>query len=217
MPQPLPRLIDLSPPLADGMPVYPGDPPVARTWHLTLERDGVNVSRLELGAHAGSHVDAPLHFLAGGADVARMPLDLFYGPALALDAPAGPGRDLDPGALAGAEIRPGDIVIFRSGWEARWGTPAYYGEPWPGLSAALVEALLARGVKAVGMDMPSADSPAAIQAGVPAHRLLLEAGLPVFECLVNLREVLGRRFVFAGFPLKIAEGEASPLRAVAIL
>lgn len=211
------RLIDLSMPLDAATPVYPGDPPVARAWWCALERDGVNVSRLELGAHAGAHVDAPLHFLAQGACVAEMPLERFFGEAVCVSAPKRPGEDVGLADVQGVELRPGDIVLFRTGWEERAGSPSYFGEPWPGLTSELVDFLIGRQVKAVGGDLPSADGPAAIESGAPAHKRLAGAGLPIFECLVNLRELAGRRFLFSGFPLKIAGGEASPVRAVAIL
>lgn len=211
------RLIDLSMPLDAATPVYPGDPPVSRAWHCALERDGVNVSKLELGAHAGAHVDAPLHFLGGGAGVAEMPLDRFLGEAVCVSAPKRPGDDVVLEDIEGVEIRPGDIVLFRTGWEERAGSPSYFDESWPGLSVGLVNFLIERKVKAVGGDLPSADGPAAIESGAPAHKLLAGAGMPIFECLVNLGELVGKRFLFAGFPLKIVGAEASPVRAVAIL
>jgi kynurenine formamidase len=211
------KLVDLSPPLDMRTALYPGDPPFAREWHCTLERDGANVSRLALGAHTGSHVDAPLHFLANGADVTRMGLAPFFGPAVVIDAPKAPGEDVTRADLPLDALRPGEIVLFRTGWEERSGTPRFFADPWPGITLEAVEALLGLGVKAVGGDLPSADGPAALEAGAPAHRRLAEAGVPIFECLVGLGPLVGQRFLFAGFPLKISGGEASPIRAVALL
>jgi kynurenine formamidase len=79
-----------------------------------------------------------------------------------------------------------------------------------------VRELAARGVKAIGGDIPSADSPRQIAGGAPAHKAALEAGLPIFEALVNLDRVAGTRFWFLGLPLRIRGGEASPIRALAI-
>ena len=72
-------------------------------------------------------------------------------------------------------------------------------------------------MKAIGGDIASADSPAAIRGGSPAHKAAARAGLPIFEALINLKEVAGKRFVFIGLPLRIEGSEASPIRAVAVL
>ena len=69
----------------------------------------------------------------------------------------------------------------------------------------------------MGLDTPSADGPRAIAAGFASHKLLLDAGIPIFEALVNLRRLIGRRFFFIGLPLGIDQGEASPVRAIALL
>src|SRR5918994_2490685 len=73
--------IDVSVPVRDGMIVYAGDPEVRIERVTDISRgDPANVSRMELGAHTGTHVDAPLHFLAGGPGVDRLPLDALIGP-----------------------------------------------------------------------------------------------------------------------------------------
>ena len=119
--------------------------------------------------------------------------------------------------IQGADIRAGDIVLFRTGWETRVSSPAFFEGQWPGLHPQLMEELIRRGVKAVGGDVASADSPAAIAAGAPAHKLAARAEMPIFEALVNMDRVVGRRFSFIGFPLKLENGEASPIRAIALL
>ena len=84
--------------------------------------------------------------------------------------------------------------------------------------AALSDRLMIdAGAKAIGGDIVSADSPTAISEGAPAHKRALAAGMPIFEALVNLKEVVGRRFLFIGLPLRIEGGEASPIRAVALI
>ena len=98
---------------------------------------GVYVSKLEMGAHSGTHVDAPMHFLGDEClDVARMPLERFMGEAIALDTPKNPGEDVTLSDIQGADIRAGDIVLFRTGWETRVSSPAFFEGEWPGLRAA---------------------------------------------------------------------------------
>jgi kynurenine formamidase len=201
------RLVDLTAPLGEKTPSYPTDPPFRMSWHVNFGEQGFCVSKIEMGAHTGTHVDAPSHFLGDSfPDLSRLPLPRFMGEAIALEKPKQAGQDLAVADLAGADIRSGDIVLFRTGWD-----------DCPGLEPALVEELIRRGVKAVGGDMPSIDSPAAIAAGAPAHQLAARAGMPVFEALINLDQVTGQRFYFLGLPLRLEGCEASPIRAVALL
>ncbi|KAK7199524.1 putative cyclase [Novymonas esmeraldas] len=76
------RIVDLSLPVYDGMPVYPGDPPVRIARVCTRERDGWEVRRLEMGSHTATHVDAPSHMHDGGGSLDEVPLTQFFGPAV---------------------------------------------------------------------------------------------------------------------------------------
>ena len=212
------QVIDLTAPLNNQTPCYPGDPKFIKSWHVQFSEQGFCVSKLEMSAHSGTHVDAPLHFLGDGfADLTGMPLQHFMGEAIALERLKQPGENLCAADVAGADIRSGDIVLFRTGWDQRAGSPAFFQEEWPGLEPSLVQELIRRGVKAVGGDIASVDSPAALAAGALAHKLAGRAGMPIFEALVNLDQVNGQRFYFLGLPLKLEGGEASPIRAVALV
>ncbi len=212
------RAIDLTAVLNEKIQCYPTDPPFAKSWHTQFDEHGVYVSNLQMGAHSGTHVDAPLHFLGDGfPDMAGMPIQAFTGPAIAIEAPKSAGEDLSLSNLTGANIQCGDIVLFHTGWDKRTASPAFFEDEWPGLEPSLVEELIRRGVKAIGGDIASADSPRAIAAGAPAHKLAGRAGLPIFEGLVNLDQVVGQRFYFIGLPLKLEGVEASPIRAVALV
>jgi kynurenine formamidase len=212
------RVIDLTAPLNDRTPFYPGDPKFSRSWHVHFGEEGFCVSKLEMSAHSGTHVDAPLHFLGEKfADLAGMPIQSFMGEAIALERPKKIGENLCVADLEGADIRSGDIVLFRTGWDQRAGCPAFFQDEWPGLEPSLLEELIRRGVKSVGGDIASVDGPAALAAGAPAHKLAGRAGMPVFEGLVNLGQVIGQRFYFLGLPLKLEGGEASPIRAIALV
>jgi kynurenine formamidase len=212
------RVVDLTAPLNERIPCYPSDPSFSKSWHARFEEHGYYVSKLEMGAHSGTHVDAPLHFLGDAfPGVVDIPIIKTIGQTIALERLKDPGEDLSIEDLVGADILPGDIVLFRTGWDKRSGSPAFFEDEWPGLQPSLVEELIRRGVKAIGGDIASADSPAAIAAGAPAHKLAGRAGLPIFEALVNLDQVTGQRFFFLGLPLKLEGCEASPIRAVALV
>ena len=212
------RVVDLTAPLNDRTACYPTDPPFTKSWHVHFGDHGFCVSKLEMGAHSGTHVDAPRHFLGEGyPDIVDIPIIRAIGQAIAVERPKEAGEDLDIGDLAGADLLSGDIVFFRTGWDKRSGSPAFFQDEWPGVHPSLVEELIRRGVKAIGGDFASVDSPAALAAGAPAHKLAGRAGMPIFEALVNLDQVAGQRFFFIGLPLKLEGCEASPIRAVALL
>jgi kynurenine formamidase len=92
-------------------------------------------------------------------------------------------------------IRSGDIVLLRTGWEERAGTPRFFQDEWPGFTAEAIEALALRGAKAVGGDICTADSPKGIRSGAPAHKAAARHGLP----------------------LRLSGCEAGPVRAVAFV
>ena len=212
------RVVDLTATLNERIQCYPGDPSFSKSWHTNFDEHGVYVSKLEMGAHSGTHVDAPMHFLGDGfPSIVGIPLIRAIGQGIAIERLKDPGEDLTVADLDGADIVPGDIVLFRTGWDKRSGSPAFFEGEWPGLEPSLVEELIRRGVKAIGGDIASADSPAAIAAGAPAHKIAGRAGLPIFEALVNLDQVTGQRFYFVGLPLKLEGCEASPIRAVALV
>lgn len=225
---------DLSVPLRNGMPVYPGDPEVRIAPALTVEADGANVLSLALGSHSGTHADAPLHVGDGWAALDELPLSRFGGIAEIVDV-RGVARG---GAITAAQLAgiapagsPGDpgnpakILLLHTGCAAAWGTDEYLKHPW--LDAAAAQLILDRGYRAVGLDALSVDptfagasdgTPAA--SGFPAHAILAGNGCIIVENLTGLEQV--QRATDAGtdvevflFPLNIPGADGAPLRAVA--
>ena len=194
-------LIDLSRPIREGMPVYPGDPPVSLRQEKALSRDHYNAFFWQTGLHAGTHVDAPLHLLPDASRVCDLPLNRFLAQGVLL-------RDV--GSLPEEEIPLGAAVLLETGMDSLYGTPAYYSDH-PAVSRELCEYLVSRQVSLVGLDAPSPDFPP-----FPIHKRLLGAGIPIVENLTRLSALRGREFTFAAFPL-LLDAEASPLRAVALL
>lgn len=188
--------IDLSRGFSPGEASFPGDPPfLILPWH-DLRVHGFATRVLFLPEHLGTHVDAPSHFFAHAPDVSVLPLERFSGRAKALDVANCP-RPLGESTLETLGVREGDIVLFVGN---------------PHLQEAEARALLALGIKGVGVEAESIDDPP-----FPLHRLFLEAGILIYENLTNVKKLLGKEALFFGFPLKIPAGTASPVRAVAAI
>lgn len=183
------------------MPVYPGDPPVSLTPHASLEADGYRVMDIRLGTHAGTHLDAPAHFLTAGRTVEQLPLEALVGPARVADLSAPP-----------PEVRPGDRWLLRSGWSARWGERDYF-EAFPGLSEEWVRRLAAAPAALLGLETPSLHPHHETDAR--CHRILLEAGVVLLENLLGL-ERLPDRVLLAALPLPLAGADGAPCRVVAV-
>jgi kynurenine formamidase len=161
------ELIDLSHPFGSHTPVYPGYDDIVIRRPVTHASHGVMTQRLVMVMHAGTHVNAPIHLVAGAAALNEIPLDRFFGSGVVLDVPKGRWELIEPADLqaGGQEVRRGDIVIVNTGWHRYYSdSQRYFGEG-PGLSLAAAEWLLERGAKLVGVDTASVDHPMATSLG----------------------------------------------------
>ncbi|MDO2377137.1 cyclase family protein [Rhodococcus electrodiphilus] len=208
------RIVDLSRTVSGDTQVYPGDPVPVLSPHATLERDGYNLLRIEMGSQTGTHVDAPLHMRARAAPIDEVPLDRFVGRGVVLDVRGLPPRTaVTPRHLAGGpEPGPGDIVLVHTGWAEHYGTDTYFEHPY--LAADACRWVLERGVHAIGLDAPSIDS--ALGADFSAHRLVAAAGGIVCENLCNLELVDFPDPLISLLPLRLQGADGAPVRAVAI-
>lgn len=215
------ELLDLSVPVVTGMPVYPGDPEVAAVPALTVADAGVNVLSLHLGSHTGTHVDAPFHIDDTLPKLDEVPLSRFTGPAVVLDARGLPPRAaIEPDLLPGG-LRPGVVLLIATGWSEHWGSDAYLAHPYP--SERTAEAIVAAGVRTVGIDALSVDrtpAPDETDFSLAAHRVLCGAGAVVAENLTGLDRLIraqeaGHGIEVSLFPLPLAGADGAPARAIA--
>jgi arylformamidase len=205
------KLVDVSVPIRDAMTVYRGNPPVRIRPAMTLQRDGVNLSELCLGSHTGTHVDAPSHFVRGGAGVDRLNLDRFIGPAWVADLRRVKGG-ISADDLATARIPRGiRRVLLRTG-NSRWWHPARpFRTDFVYLATDGAAWMVDRGVELVGIDYLSIEGYGV--PGAPTHKRLLGAGIPILEGL-DLFNVRPGRWQMAALPLRIVNGDAGLTRAV---
>lgn len=209
------RVIDLSMELRTGTPVFPGYPiPIVHVW-TSIDEHGYYSNLLMLDEYTGTHVDAPAHFVKGAATIDEVLLDRFIGEGVVIDAAGLPPKaaiteKLIREVLKGISVGPGWVVLFRTGYDEKSGTPDWFNHP--GLDEKAASYLASLNVNAVGTDAPSID-----QQPFPAHRILLAKGIPIYENLTNLSEISGKGFKFYGIPLKIRKGSASPVRPIAMV
>lgn len=215
-------LIDLSQSYRDGMFSQRLFPEVSVTRCLSIEECGLNVTRLDVCVHHGTHIDAPLHFLREGRSVAELGLDEVSGPAVGLQVRKGGGEAITPADLEDQEheVSRGDIVLIDTGWGRYFHEDhdSYQVHPYLDLDAA--GWLAERDVKMVCLDVPTPDVPEPLRAegfDWPVHHLLLGHGTLIAEHLARLDTVAGRRFRLFAFPLPIAGADGSPVRIVAEL
>jgi arylformamidase len=202
------RLWDISPPLFNGSPVFPGDTPYRQRWAASIGPGcPVNVSEITLSPHAGAHADAPLHYANGAATIGTVPLDAFLGPCRVVHC-IGVGPLVRPEHLARVERGLPPRVLVRTNQRS---TVDRWVDDFCAFAPQTLEWLAQRGVRLVGIDTASVD-PAASKT-LDAHQVLLKHDLRVLENLV-LDEVPEGDYELIALPLRLVEADASPVRAV---
>jgi arylformamidase len=176
-----------------------------------------NGQALRISGHSGTHIDAPLHVFDDLASIETFPADRFIGPGVALGVPKGPREPIDAADLEAAGrglVRPGDMVLLSTGWDQRYGDPAYLVD-YPSLTMAAADWLLEHRVRLVALDMLSPDLPPARRAPdarLIVHERLLGNDVLIAENLTGLAPLVGRRLQVYALPIKIAEGDGAPAR-----
>jgi arylformamidase len=200
-------LIDLSRPLRPGLPHWPGDVPFALQPTLRLAAGGsCNLSALTTSLHNGTHLDAPWHYLEGGARIEAVPLEVCWGPAVVIDVR---GADaVERKHLAGHDFASSPRVLLRTD---AWGDAGQFPAAWPLLAEDVPAWLGARGVCLLGVDVPSVD--ALDSSELPRHRALAAAGVFILESL-DLHGVAAGRYELCALPMRIDGADGSPVRAV---
>jgi len=227
----LPTLIDLSQDIYEGMMVYPGHLKTVVFQHATHEETaprfegGFSFQTLGfmLNDNGPTHVDSFSHLDPDpeAATIDEMPLDLFYGPAICIDVSHLPPRSdigsehLDEAlTVSGLELEGGDMLFLYTATLDRHGGTGKYLTEFPGLGESGAQWIVDRGVKTFGVDSPTPDTPTSRT--YPCHMMCRRQHITHYENL-RLTDVVGTRFTFVGFPLKVVGAHGGPTRAVAIV
>ncbi len=201
-------LIDISPPLRVGMGVFPGDAIFQTAPTFTIGPNcPVNVAEIAMSTHCGAHADAPLHYDPNGASIDQLDLADFIGPARVIDARGkNPlcGFDDIAAALDGAPPR----LLFRLMERL---DPMLWPTGFRALAPDMVERLALRGVRLIGVDVPSVDPETSKE--LASHMVCRAHDLRIVENLV-LADVVPGDYELIALPLKLAGLDAAPVRAV---
>jgi len=202
-------IYDISMPLREGMPVYAGNPPFRRiVTHELAKGDSANQSRLEFGAHCGTHIDAPLHFEKDGFTVDAVPLENLAGPARLLHFPG--LKQIDRADLEKLDWKGVERVLFRTRNSEHWARGGGFDPAYVYLTGEGARFLVESKVRLVGTDGLGIEQYKHKEH--PAHHALLQAGVTILEGLYLIDVPPGDYTLFCG-PLRIEGGEGAPARA----
>lgn len=207
------RIYDISLTISPSLPVWPGDPNVLLERVAKIEEGAnANVSRITMGVHTGTHIDAPFHFLQDGKTVESLPINLLTGRAYVLHLPE--VDVITAAVLESAQIPPRTRrVLFKTRNSDLWARQvAGFQSDFVGLSADGAEYLVNRGVRLVGVDYLSV---APYKKSRPTHEVLLKAGVVIVEGL-DLSTVSQGRYTLFCLPLKLAGSDGAPARAILV-
>jgi len=204
-------LFDISRVIKPKTAVWPGDQPFKQNWTMRKEEGAsVNLSSVRMSLHTATHADAPLHVRSSGASIADLALNAFLGPAYVLDLTEHPITDgfIQPVHLERVPpectrvlLKTRHSLVPTTAWDANW---------WS-ISPAAVEWCAQHGLMLIGTDAPSVDPEESKT--LDAHHALARVGIVHLEHLW-LREVPEGTYTIAALPLKIADADAAPVRAV---
>lgn len=226
------RLVDLSQEIYEGMRVYPGHLKTVTFQHATHDETSprfesefsFQTNGILLNDNGPTHVDSFSHFdpSPDAPSIEQMSLDLFYGPAVCLDvSEIPPQTDITAAHLddalekSGHSLEPGDICLFYTAtFDRHQGAPAYLTD-FAGFGESGSQWIADHGIKTFGVDSPTPDNP--ISKTYPCHMMCRRTYITHYENLANLSQVVNKRFIFNGLPLKTVGAHGGPTRAVAIL
>ena len=202
------KVFDISVPIRPGMIIYEGDPDLElERWESMAEGAIANVSRLSLGVHTGTHVDAPLHFLDDAPGTEAIDLSKLIGPAVVVDAPGLDGA-IGADALAGLAVPEGAERVLLKTPNSRLWDRSTFTRDFARLDGSGARWVVERGIAVIGIDFLSIGDH-------DAHRVLLSAGVIPVEGL-DLREVDPGEYELLCLPLRIVGSDGAPARAVLV-
>ncbi|MGE0455512.1 MAG: cyclase family protein [Vicinamibacteria bacterium] len=203
------RIYDVTVPLSDAVPTFPGDPRfLLEPAHKISDGQPYNVSRLSCGVHSGTHVDAPYHFIEGAASVDQLPLEILIGKARVIELSV--QHRIDRRDLEAYDLRDDLRLLLKTRMSGQLGKREFQ-EDFVYLTEDAARYLVQAGIKLVGIDYLSIEKFGSTD--FAAHHALLGAGVVVIEGL-DLSQVEEGEYDLICLPLRIVGADGSPARVV---
>ena len=206
------KYIDLTMTYRSGMPGVGIEPA------KTLQRNGWNASNLQIYSHAGTHMDAPLHFEVNEKTIDQYPVSRFFCDCWVVDIPECKPSQLigltDMGDIANL-VSEGEGLLFRTGWSAFAAEEKYRNE-LPRISQGLASWCAEKGIALIGVEPPSVADVNNQTELTQVHTILLKADMLIIEGLCNLDQISQPKVKLIALPLKISDGDGAPCRVIAI-
>jgi len=200
------KKIDLTMPIDERTPVFPGDPEQEIEQIAKVEEDGWTEKRLTFNSHFSTHIDAPIHMKEGGKTLDDFDIDYFIGEAVVIDATD--QKKIEPSLEA---VQEDDIVFFYTGHINKAYEEDFFDNN-PVITETTAEKLIEKGARIIGLDSYTPDNEP-----FPVHKKFFAEDILIVENLVNLEELVGERFQCYILPLKIGDADGAPCRVLAEL
>jgi kynurenine formamidase len=184
----------------------------------TLLKDGWNAKTLHLYSHAGTHMDAPVHFEVNEKTIDQINPARFFVSCFIVDLPGiQPKTEITVSDLgeAGNQVQKGEGLIFRTGW-SRFVHEPVYRDGLPGISRELAEWCVKKGISLIGVEPPSVADVNNMEKLTEIHRILLDGDVLIVEGLTNLEKISKQKVQLVALPLKIKDGDGAPCRVIVI-
>lgn len=205
-------IYDLSHPLNNETPVYPGTPSPVFISTASIEKSGYRETHFNFRSHLGTHIDAPAHMLEKGRMLDQLDISAFNGKALIIETKEGI-REIEESFLESFsnELEVAEFVLFKTGWSKFWGDKKYF-EDFPVLKEDALCFLLKFKLKGIGFDTISADPVESTD--YKNHYAIFKKGLIIIENLVFPDDLKTNKGEFSCYPLPYKNADGSPVRAV---
>lgn len=208
--------------------IHPGMQTFSKPWHKPVEFEalgnfhqvGRRTTQIHIGTHAGTHIDAPSHFIEDGESVDKIILSRLVGPATLFNFSSLENRTPVTSKMLEAESKSQPLhkrLILRYDWSIKYGSSDFYSEH-PYLDDSAADWIIDKNLQAIGYDtsMPdSADNGFGSECDSPMHSIFLANGIPLIEYLSNLNQ-LPREFMLCAVPLRLQGLDGSPIRCVGV-
>lgn len=199
------KFIDLTHPINEDMPIFPGDPKTKIESASDLEKDGFRQHLVSVCTHTGTHIDAPYHMIEKGKNLDQIPIDRLIGQGVYIRI----GKAFNLKEIKKVNIEEGDIVLFHTGRADHYHELEYF-EDYPEITEDIANYLVEKGVKMVGLDICSADT----HESFPIHKILLKNDILIIENLTNLDQLEGKEFNIYALPMRL-QVDGAPARVIA--